>query len=63
MASSSSPDDEVVLFEGAGSASVRPHLERFIGTNGSPILIECDCPIGREHTYAEWLARFTRDGM
>lgn len=22
--------------------------------------IECDCPIGRDHTYAEWVARFPR---
>lgn len=37
------------------------HFEQSIsGVTGEPIRIECDCPIGEDHTYADWLARFTR---
>jgi hypothetical protein len=39
------------------------HFEKFLSIAGDLILIECDCPIGHEHTYAEWLARFTDDEL
>jgi hypothetical protein len=44
-----------------GPSPITPHLERLLSTSGEVILIECDCPIGQEHTYADWLLRFTRD--
>lgn len=25
---------------------------------GRPILIRCECPLGHDHTYAEWRERF-----
>ncbi len=25
---------------------------------GRPILIRCECPLGHDHTYAEWQERF-----
>lgn len=41
-----------------------PHFERSIsGVTGEEVFIECDCPIGEDHTYADWLARFTRAGF
>jgi len=40
------------------------HFEQSIsGVTGEQIRIECDCPIGEDHTYADWLARFTRAGF
>ncbi|WP_179150713.1 hypothetical protein [Leifsonia sp. NCR5] len=40
------------------------HFEQSIsGVTGELIRIECDCPIGEDHTYADWLARFTRAGF
>ena len=38
-----------------------PHFEQ--SASDAMILIECDCPIGEDHTYADWLARFTRAGF
>lgn len=33
-----------------------PHLERFsLGDHAGPMHIACRCPIGRDHTYPEWL--------
>jgi hypothetical protein len=60
MATSDSSHEELVPPVPPGS--IEPHFERFISTDGDVILIECECPIGREHTYGEWLTRFTRDG-
>lgn len=41
-----------------------PHFERFTSlVTGELILIECECPIGEDHTYADWVARFTRAGL
>ncbi len=59
MATSDSSEDRLVPVAGSGGAE--PHFERFLSTEGDTILIECDCPIGREHTYADWQARFVRD--
>ncbi|GAB3575630.1 hypothetical protein GCM10027406_07440 [Leifsonia lichenia] len=42
-------------------AEYAPHFEQSTsGVTGELVLIECDCPIGEDHTYADWLARFTR---
>ncbi|MGH1524318.1 hypothetical protein ACRAWC_09885 [Leifsonia sp. L25] len=36
-----------------------PHIERATSVvTGQPILIRCECPLGRDHTYAEWQERF-----
>ncbi|MFE4468777.1 hypothetical protein ACFRFH_08150 [Leifsonia sp. NPDC056824] len=36
-----------------------PHVERATSVvTGQPILIRCECPLGRDHTYAEWQERF-----
>lgn len=44
-------------------ASPSVHRERSISSvTGETILIACDCPIGEDHTYADWLARFTTVG-
>lgn len=59
LAASGSSDDEVVPFVVPGL--VVPHFERFVSVGGDAIRIECDCPIGREHTYADWVARFVDD--
>lgn len=37
------------------------HREKFVSTAGDLVLIECDCPIGCDHTYSDWLIRFTKD--
>ncbi|WP_157498400.1 hypothetical protein [Leifsonia sp. Leaf336] len=35
------------------------HVERATSVvTGQPISIRCDCPLGHDHTYAEWRARF-----
>ena len=37
------------------------HVESSTSMSGDrSFLIECDCPIGRDHTYPEWVARFAR---
>lgn len=34
---------------------VLPHVETFVDPKtGEAILLRCDCPIGRDHDYAEW---------
>jgi len=36
----------------------RAHVEVHSGNwNGRDVLIMCDCRIGADHTYAEWVAR------
>ena len=36
------------------------HVERVLGVKtGQWVLITCDCPIGEDHTYSDWLARFS----
>ena len=36
-----------------------PHVERATSVvTGQPILIRCECPLGRDHTYTEWQERF-----
>jgi hypothetical protein len=41
-----------------------PHVERMLASrSGEWILISCDCPIGQDHTYAEWVARFGAPGV
>lgn len=36
-----------------------PHVERILGhVSAEWVLISCDCPIGEDHSYAEWIARF-----
>lgn len=38
---------------------VVPHVECATSVKtGQPILIRCECPLGRDHTYAEWQERF-----
>jgi hypothetical protein len=50
MLTESSPIDPVV-----------PHVERIIApSTGNVVLIGCECPLGRDHTYADWLTRFGR---
>lgn len=35
------------------------HAERFYSTaSGTPIHVVCECPIGIDHTYAEWVQIF-----
>ncbi|CAM5485413.1 hypothetical protein [Leifsonia shinshuensis] len=42
----------------AGAGRVR-HVERMLApTSGEWVRIGCDCPIGEDHTYADWVARF-----
>jgi hypothetical protein len=37
------------------------HVELFYSlTTNEPIRVRCDCPIGRAHSYAEWVDRFQR---
>jgi hypothetical protein len=37
----------------------RMHTETFAGVrDGAPILVPCDCAIGRDHSHAEWRERF-----
>ncbi|QNE36512.1 hypothetical protein [Leifsonia shinshuensis] len=39
--------------------SAVPHVERILAArSGEWVRISCDCPIGEDHTYAEWVARF-----
>ncbi|HEV7184681.1 MAG TPA: hypothetical protein VGN33_09295, partial [Leifsonia sp.] len=34
-----------------------PHAERHLSpTTGSPVFVFCECRIGRDHTYGEWVA-------
>lgn len=36
-----------------------PHVERILAAKaGEWVHLSCDCPIGEDHTYAEWVARF-----
>ena len=36
-----------------------PHVEHATSVvTGQPILIRCECPLGRDHTYPEWQERF-----
>ncbi|MFE4951914.1 hypothetical protein ACFQ9V_17570 [Leifsonia sp. NPDC056665] len=38
---------------------VAPHVERVLSAStGKWVGIYCDCPIGIDHTYAEWIARY-----
>lgn len=38
-----------------GGTAIEPHVERAISVvTGRPILIRCECPLGHDHTYAEW---------
>ncbi|MEY9852168.1 hypothetical protein ABH923_001846 [Leifsonia sp. EB41] len=40
------------------------HVERMLASrSGEWILISCDCLIGQDHTYAEWVARFGAPGV
>ncbi len=59
MATSGSRDEDGVPIVRPGS--VLSHSERFVGSDGAVILSRCDCLIGQDHTYADWLNRFTRD--
>lgn len=35
------------------------HVERYASTKGGdPLLVGCECAIGHDHTYADWLDRF-----
>lgn len=44
--------------ENEETAPVR-HVERILGQmSGEWVLISCECPLGQDHTYAEWVARF-----
>lgn len=37
------------------------HVEVFYAVaTGEPIQLWCDCPIGRTHTYEDWVDRFHR---
>lgn len=37
------------------------HVETIPSARGAEvILLRCDCPIGRDHTYAEWVQIFGR---
>jgi hypothetical protein len=39
--------------------AVAPHIERVLGVKtGQWVLISCECPIGEDHTYSDWLSRF-----
>lgn len=41
------------------TAAAGAHVERATSVlSGLPIFIRCECPLGRDHTYAEWEARF-----
>lgn len=41
--------------------AIAAHFERSISTvTGEEIFLECECPIGEDHTYADWLSHFTR---
>ena len=41
-----------------GSAAAS-HVERILASrSGEWVLISCDCGIGEDHTYAEWVERF-----
>lgn len=41
--------------------AVAAHFEKSISTvTGEEIFLECECPIGEDHTYADWLSHFTR---
>lgn len=43
----------------SAAGPVVPHVERATSVvTGHPILIRCECPLGRDHTYAEWRERF-----
>ena len=36
-----------------------PHAERVMSpTTGEWTRVSCECPLGEDHTYAEWVARF-----
>jgi hypothetical protein len=40
--------------------SIQAHVERAISVvTGLPINIRCECPLGHDHTYAEWRERFS----
>lgn len=40
--------------------SIQAHVERATSVvTGLPIYIRCECPLGRDHTYAEWRERFS----
>jgi hypothetical protein len=40
------------------------HIERATSVvTGLPILIRCECPLGHDHTYAEWQERFGAGGL
>jgi hypothetical protein len=42
-----------------GAIGPDAHVERVVSVvTGQPILIRCECPLGHDHTYAEWQARF-----
>jgi hypothetical protein len=35
------------------------HTERHLNPiSGETVYVFCDCPIGQEHTYGDWVARF-----
>lgn len=41
-----------------------PHVERILASrSGEWVRISCDCLIGEDHTYAEWVARFGSAGV
>ncbi|MCI0157916.1 hypothetical protein KNO15_14550 [Leifsonia shinshuensis] len=44
------------------TATAEAHVERAVSVvTGRPILIRCECPLGHDHTYAEWQERFGRE--
>ncbi len=49
---------EIMATENEETVTV-PHVERILGhVSAEWVLISCDCPIGEDHSYAEWIARF-----
>jgi hypothetical protein len=50
-----SPDgsDAANLFLPAGHLEWAESL-----VTGLPVSVECECPLGQDHTFADWVARF-----
>ncbi|WP_426626199.1 hypothetical protein ACPPVW_09305 [Leifsonia sp. McL0607] len=43
----------------SGTTTTDSHVERATSVvTGQPILIRCQCPLGHDHTYADWQERF-----
>ncbi len=49
---------------GSGTTATEAHVERATSVvTGLPIFIRCECPLGRDHTYAEWQELFGGGGF